>query len=99
MGERKKNDRKQKSIWKILELKLPILPTTTIGSFPQTSEVKQNRAKYRKGEITKEEYDALLKENQEIKKELQYVMDTTTKDMYLNDLNALNKTLKDDFVD
>ena len=49
--------------------------------------------------LTKEEYDALLKENQEIKKELQYVMDTTTKDMYLNDLNALNKTLKEDFVD
>jgi hypothetical protein len=49
--------------------------------------------------LTKEEYDALLKENQDIQKELQYVIDTTTKDMYLNDLNALNKCLKDDFVD
>ena len=54
---------------------------------------------YPMSKLTKEEYDALLKENQEIKKELQYVMDTTTKDMYLNDLNALNKTLKEDFVD
>lgn len=35
---------------------LPILPTTTIGSFPQTKEVKQNRAKFKKGEITEVEY-------------------------------------------
>lgn len=39
------------------EFKLPVLPTTTIGSFPQTKEVKSNRSKYRKNEITKEEYD------------------------------------------
>jgi DNA topoisomerase-2 len=54
---------------------------------------------YPMAKLTKEEYDALLKENQDIQKELQYVIDTTTKDMYLNDLNALNKCLKDDFVD
>lgn len=40
------------------EFGLPILPTTTIGSFPQTKEVKQNRSRYRKGEISKAEYDA-----------------------------------------
>lgn len=39
------------------EFNLPILPTTTIGSFPQTKDVRQNRAKLRKGEITKAEYD------------------------------------------
>ncbi len=39
------------------ELKIPLLATTTIGSFPQTREVKLNRSKFRKGEITKEEYD------------------------------------------
>lgn len=39
------------------EFNLPILPTTTIGSFPQTKDVRQNRAKLRHGEITKEEYD------------------------------------------
>ena len=43
------------------ELGLPILPTTTIGSFPQTSEVKHNRSKYRKGEINKAEYDDNIK--------------------------------------
>ena len=38
-------------------LELPKFPTTTIGSFPQTAEVRRNRSLYRKGEITKEEYD------------------------------------------
>lgn len=42
--------------------KLPLLPTTTIGSFPQTSEIKSNRAKFKKGEITKEEYVKKIKE-------------------------------------
>ncbi|WP_461214168.1 5-methyltetrahydropteroyltriglutamate--homocysteine S-methyltransferase [Lacticaseibacillus sp. GG6-2] len=37
-------------------LKLPVLPTTTIGSFPQTAAVRKNRAQLRKGEITKEQY-------------------------------------------
>ena len=38
------------------KLNLPLFPTTTIGSFPQTSDVKQNRTLYKKGEISKEEY-------------------------------------------
>lgn len=36
---------------------LPLFPTTTIGSFPQTQEVKKNRSSYRKGEIDKAAYD------------------------------------------
>ena len=39
------------------EFGLPLLPTTTIGSFPQTREVKRNRSSYRKGEIDKAAYD------------------------------------------
>ncbi len=39
-------------------LKLPVLPTTTIGSFPQTAEVKHNRARFKRGEITESEYRA-----------------------------------------
>ena len=35
---------------------LPELPATTIGSFPQTKDVKANRSAFRKGEITKQEY-------------------------------------------
>ncbi len=35
---------------------LPLLPTTTIGSFPQTREVKSNRSNYKNGKITFEQY-------------------------------------------
>lgn len=38
------------------EFKLPIFPTTTIGSFPQTAEVRANRKAFRTGEISKEQY-------------------------------------------
>jgi 5-methyltetrahydropteroyltriglutamate--homocysteine methyltransferase len=41
-------------------LRLPELPTTTIGSFPQTEEVRATRAHFRKGKITQAEYDAFL---------------------------------------
>ena len=37
-------------------LKLPLFPTTTIGSFPQTSDVRKNRQEFRKGLKSKEEY-------------------------------------------
>lgn len=42
-------------------LGLPDLPTTTIGSFPQTREIRAERARLRKGEITKAEYDDYMK--------------------------------------
>ncbi|WP_455684889.1 5-methyltetrahydropteroyltriglutamate--homocysteine S-methyltransferase [Thomasclavelia sp.] len=49
---------------------LPILPTTTIGSFPQTKEVRANRKAYRKGEIKEINYHHF---NQEmIKKWIKY---------------------------
>ncbi|MGO3114720.1 5-methyltetrahydropteroyltriglutamate--homocysteine S-methyltransferase [Enterococcus pseudoavium] len=38
----------------------PLLPTTTIGSFPQTREVKQTRAKYKRHEISEAQYDAFI---------------------------------------
>lgn len=43
-------------------LNLPPLPTTTIGSFPQTSDVRVNRAQFKKGEITLEQYTAFNKQ-------------------------------------
>ncbi len=36
--------------------RLPLLPTTTIGSFPQTADVRANRSAYRKGRIPEEQY-------------------------------------------
>ncbi len=41
-------------------LGLPLFPTTTIGSFPQTAEVRSWRAKLKKGEITQQQYDQLI---------------------------------------
>lgn len=35
---------------------LPLLPTTTIGSFPQTKDVKANRSAFKRGDITAEQY-------------------------------------------
>jgi 5-methyltetrahydropteroyltriglutamate--homocysteine methyltransferase len=43
------------------KLKLPLLPTTTIGSFPQTAKVRQNRANLKSGKITIDEYKANLR--------------------------------------
>jgi 5-methyltetrahydropteroyltriglutamate--homocysteine methyltransferase len=45
----------------IEQLALPILPTTTIGSFPQTAEVRKYRADVRAGRITPEQYNEFLK--------------------------------------
>lgn len=42
-------------------LGLPIFPTTTIGSFPQTDEVRKSRARLKKGELSQLEYDTFVK--------------------------------------
>ena len=46
---------------------------------------------------TIEERDELLKQNEEIKKELEYIRNTSEKQMYINDLNELKKELEKDF--
>ena len=38
------------------EFNLPLFPTTTIGSFPQTQDVRANRSGFKKGTVSKEEY-------------------------------------------
>ncbi|WP_374313217.1 5-methyltetrahydropteroyltriglutamate--homocysteine S-methyltransferase, partial [Microbacterium sp.] len=43
-------------------LGLPVLPTTTIGSFPQTGDIRRARARHGRGEITTEEYEQFLRE-------------------------------------
>ncbi|GAA2537571.1 5-methyltetrahydropteroyltriglutamate--homocysteine S-methyltransferase [Microbacterium mitrae] len=42
-------------------LALPVLPTTTIGSFPQTGEIRKARAAHARGEIDDAAYDEFLK--------------------------------------
>lgn len=46
----------------IEQLGLPAFPTTTIGSFPQTEEVRKARAAHGKGAISDAEYEAFLRE-------------------------------------
>jgi 5-methyltetrahydropteroyltriglutamate--homocysteine methyltransferase len=41
---------------------LPSFPTTTIGSFPQTDDIRQLRAKFKKGELTLEEYEKQIEQ-------------------------------------
>lgn len=46
-------------------LQLPLFPTTTIGSFPQTAEVRSWRAKFKSGQLTQQQYDDLLQKETE----------------------------------
>ena len=41
-------------------LGLSALPTTTIGSFPQTAEIRQTRARYRTGQLDQDEYERFV---------------------------------------
>ncbi|KAI9696974.1 MAG: methionine-synthesizing 5- methyltetrahydropteroyltriglutamate--homocysteine methyltransferase [Candelina mexicana] len=51
------------------QLDLPLFPTTTIGSFPQTKEIRIQRNKFTKGEINAEEYEKFIeKEIQDVVK-------------------------------
>jgi 5-methyltetrahydropteroyltriglutamate--homocysteine methyltransferase len=62
-------------------LKLPLFPTTTIGSFPQTSEIRVQRNKFTKGEITAEQYEKF------IEKEIDYavqIQDELDLDVYVH---------------
>ena len=54
-------------------MKLPALPTTTIGSFPQTTEIRQARAAFKKGELSAADYDAAMK------KEIAYCVEVQEK--------------------
>ena len=55
------------------QLNLPLFPTTTIGSFPQTSEVRKFRLKFKKKEISKKNYEKFLKN--ETKKAIKFQED------------------------
>lgn len=44
-------------------MNLPLLPTTTIGSFPQTQEIRQARAAFKKGELSTADYEAAMKKD------------------------------------
>lgn len=52
------------------ELDLPLYPTTSIGSFPQTQSIRQARQQYRKHDIDQEQY------LQTIKADIKYCIET-----------------------
>ncbi|CEG71828.1 Putative 5-methyltetrahydropteroyltriglutamate-homocysteine S-methyltransferase [Rhizopus microsporus] len=54
----------------VKKLKLPLFPTTTIGSFPQTKEIRVARQKHNKGELSDADYDAFIKN--EMKKMVEF---------------------------
>lgn len=43
------------------QFKFPLFPTTAIGSFPQTDDIRQLRARLKKGELTSSQYDEAIK--------------------------------------
>lgn len=42
--------------------RFPPFPTTTIGSFPQTDDIRQLRARYKKGDLSLEQYDQAIEQ-------------------------------------
>jgi len=57
------------------QLNLPLFPTTTIGSFPQTKEIRIARNKFTKGEITPEEYEKFIEKEIELVVKVQDELD------------------------
>ncbi len=58
---RRNQDLQARKAAQALKLRLPVLPTTTIGSFPQTDEIRAHRFAYKKGTLNREEYEGLMK--------------------------------------
>lgn len=86
-------------------IKLVIEGKIKINNRPK-AEIKEDLNKYELPEsllsvsiskLTKEEYEALLKENEDIKQEIAYIKNTTIQDMYLKDLAELKKKIEKDF--
>jgi 5-methyltetrahydropteroyltriglutamate--homocysteine methyltransferase len=64
MGRRKEDFAARRALQKP-RLNLPPLPSTTIGSFPQTADVRKARAAHAKGTLSDTDYDAFLKRETE----------------------------------
>lgn len=58
----RKSKFQQRVVLQHKKLNLPLYPTTTIGSFPQTTEVRSWRNKLKKGELSTEEYNKHIRE-------------------------------------
>ena len=56
---------------------LPLFPTTTIGSFPQTNEIRKSRRDFKKGDMSEQEYTTQMKKeiNMIVQKQEEYDID------------------------
>lgn len=79
------------------KLKINNRPKNEIKADMKSFGISENLISTPISKLTKEEYEALLKENEEIKNNIEYITNTTTKDMYLDDLKKLKKEIKKDF--
>ncbi len=59
MGKRQ-SPYKERAVLQHKKFNLPLYPTTTIGSFPQTQEIRQTRKDYRLGKISESEYQKAM---------------------------------------
>ncbi|KAI1753821.1 cobalamin-independent methionine synthase [Xylaria castorea] len=57
------------------KLKLPLFPTTTIGSFPQTKEIRVQRSKFTKKDITEAQYDKFIEQEIDMNVKIQDELD------------------------
>lgn len=66
VAEIKKREREEQFETRIVkqqkDIGYPLLPTTTIGSFPQTKEIRDARKNLKQNLISKEQYDAIIKD-------------------------------------
>ena len=58
---KRKSPHAQRKVTQQQVLKLPLLPTTTIGSFPQTPEIRKTRLSWKKGNLSTEDYKKFMK--------------------------------------
>lgn len=79
------------------KLKINNRPKNDIVADMKSYSINQSLINTPISKLTKEEYEALLKENESIKNNISYIESTTIEDMYLNDLKNLKKEIKKNF--
>lgn len=55
------SSRKKRKEIQTRTLNLPVMPTTTIGSFPQTKEIREQRTRFRNGKLSSDSYEAFIR--------------------------------------
>lgn len=79
------------------KLKINNRPKTDIKADMKMHNLPEHLISTPISKLTKEEYELLLKENEDIKKEIEYITNTTIEQMYLKDLKDLRKEILPDF--